>query len=122
VPVIADKLAVRIAGYYGEGQGNEIDRRAIGGKDAFDRVGSIRASVRADPFDGVLVLDANCESTHRRTNTFAQYESRSLSDSSGIVSLGPTGSSLGVIWFTGSSPGELAPPGTSPGVVCSTVA
>lgn len=85
VPVIADKLAVRVAGYLSKGQGNEIDRRAIGGKQAFDRVESIRASVRADPFDGVLLLDANYESTARRTKSFEQYESRSLSDASGIV-------------------------------------
>ena len=85
VPIVEGKLGVRIAGYVTESEGNEIDRRAIGGKQAFDNTQSIRASVRADPLDGVLILDANYESTSRKTQGFEQYESRSLSDTSGIV-------------------------------------
>ncbi|MET0180524.1 MAG: TonB-dependent receptor, partial [Novosphingobium sp.] len=79
VPIVEGKLGVRVAGYVGGGQGNEIDRRAIGGRNAFDQVQSLRASVRADPFDGVLLLDANYETTSRKTASFEQYETAALS-------------------------------------------
>jgi iron complex outermembrane recepter protein len=88
VPIVGNVLAVRVAGYASGGPGNEVERvNLITGAvddDVFDRVQSIRASVRADPFDGVLLLDANYEAISRESRSFLQVESRRFSDASGL--------------------------------------
>ena len=65
VPIIQDKLAVRVAGFVGENRGNNIYglnlvTKAVD-KDVYDHNKAIRASVRFDPFDGLLLLDFNYE-------------------------------------------------------------
>ncbi|MEZ5744826.1 MAG: TonB-dependent receptor [Sphingomonadaceae bacterium] len=65
VPIISEKLGVRLAGFVDEGRGSgvyglnvqtgEIDRNI------FADTQSLRASVRANPFDDVLLLDFNYE-------------------------------------------------------------
>ena len=91
VPVLADKLAVRVAGFVGRNRANEVRgvTLATGDIDSsiYDRTRALRASVRADPFDGILLLDFNYETINRKTRTYDQVESRGLVDSSGL--LGP---------------------------------
>lgn len=91
VPVIADKLAVRLAGAVIGNRANEVRglnlRTGAVDDNIFDRSQAIRASVRADPFDGILVVDFNYEGIHRETRTYDQVESRGLVDTSGR--LGP---------------------------------
>ena len=88
VPIIADKIAVRIAGFYGSNNANEVTglTLATGARDndIDDRTHAIRASLRADPFDGLLVLDFNYEGIDRKTRTYDQVESRGFVDGSGI--------------------------------------
>ena len=79
VPVIADKLGVRVAGFVGSNRGNnvfglnvptgEVDRNV------YDRVRSLRASVRADRFDGVLLLDFSYEGIRQKARNYDQTES-----------------------------------------------
>jgi len=88
VPVIGDKLGIRVAGFYGNNRANEITgvTLATGARDTDidDRTHAIRASVRADPFDGLLMLDFNYETIDRETRTYDQAESRGFVDGSGI--------------------------------------
>lgn len=87
VPVFADKLAVRVAGFVGSNRANEVNGLTLAtgaiDDDIYDRSEAIRASVRADPFDGVLILDFNYEGIHRETRAYDQVESRGLVDTSG---------------------------------------
>jgi iron complex outermembrane recepter protein len=56
VPVIADKLGVRVAGVRSEDDGNEV--RPLNGALSLRNQGQgFRASVRANPFEDVLILD-----------------------------------------------------------------
>lgn len=88
VPVIGDKLAVRVAGFAGGNNANEVTSIALANgardNDIDDRTRAIRASVRADPFGGVLLLDFNYEGIRRKTRTYDQVESRGFVDGSGV--------------------------------------
>lgn len=81
VPVIADKLGVRIAGFVGENRGNNVFGLNVPTADidrnVFDKVRAIRGSVRADPFDGVLLLDFSYEGIHQKVRNYDQVESYS---------------------------------------------
>ncbi|MEY4721980.1 MAG: hypothetical protein RIQ46_1705, partial [Pseudomonadota bacterium] len=83
VPVISDRLGVRVAGYASRDKldvfgfnrfTNTVD------KDVHDEVRSVRASVRAVPFVDVLTLDFNYETTKRETRSYVQYQSRNHVD------------------------------------------
>lgn len=83
VPVISDRLGVRVAGYTSRDKldvfgfnrfTNVVD------KDVHDEVSSVRASVRAVPFVDVLTLDFNYETTKRETRSYVQYQSRNYVD------------------------------------------
>lgn len=91
IPVVADKLAVRVAGFVGSNRANEVKGLTLStgeiDDDIYDRTEAIRASVRADPFDGVLLLDFNYEGINREIRAFDQVQSRGLVDDSGR--LGP---------------------------------
>lgn len=86
VPIIAGKLGARLAGFVGRNRGDQVTGLDVQtgetSDDIFDRVQAIRASVRADPFDGILILDFNYEGIDNDTQRFAQVESFSLVDSS----------------------------------------
>lgn len=88
VPVLGDKLAVRVAGFVGSNHANEVTSLTLAtgaeDNDLRDRTRAIRASVRADPFDGILLLDFNYEGISRKTRTFDQVQSRGFVDTSGL--------------------------------------
>lgn len=107
VPIISDKLGVRVAGFMGQNRGNNIAGLNVGtgtiDNDIFRRTEAVRASVRADPFDGVLVLDFNFETIHAESRQYGQVQSGStinggalsprtinVSDRLGIGSVPPT--------------------------------
>lgn len=90
LPIIADKLAVRVAGFTGKNRGNlvrglNLVTRAVD-DDIFDKTEAVRASVRADPFDGVLLLDFNYEHVSRKGRSYNQVESYNLVVPSGGAS------------------------------------
>lgn len=74
VPVIGDKLGVRLAGVNSEGRGNLV-RDLVNTTMPKDQTRGIRASVRADPMDGMLVLDFAYQSVKRKAVQFGQQES-----------------------------------------------
>lgn len=82
VPVIADKLGVRVAGFVGSNRGSEVAglNTVTGQVDSrlYDRAQNLRASVRANPLDDILVLDFSYETINRKTRQFDQVESRNL--------------------------------------------
>lgn len=81
VPVVSDKLAIRVAGFIGGNRGNEIKglNVATGAIDSniFDRTNALRASVRADPFDGVLTADFSFETIKNESRQYNQVQSLS---------------------------------------------
>jgi iron complex outermembrane recepter protein len=85
LPVITDKLAIRVAGYKGDNRGNNVRGLNVPtgaiDDDIFARTEALRASLRADPFDGVLVLDFNFETIHVERQQYEQ--SQSLANFSG---------------------------------------
>lgn len=76
VPIIADKFGVRIAGVVSDGRGNRV-RDLVDTTDLNDETRGIRASAKADPFNGVLELDFTFQSLKREVVAFAQSESAS---------------------------------------------
>ncbi len=88
VPIIADRLGIRVAGFVSKDRGNTnvgFNRYTNSyNRDISDEVQSLRASVRAVPIEDVLTLDFNYETTKRNSRQFEQHESRSFVDGSGI--------------------------------------
>lgn len=84
VPIIKDKLAVRVAGFIGDSRGNGINGlntvTGVKDNDIYDRNRAYRASVRADPFNGILVLDFNYERIHHKNRQYDQVMSFGLVD------------------------------------------
>lgn len=82
VPLLPDKLAVRIAGFVGSNRGSDVAGlntvTQLTDDDVFDRTENLRASVRANPIDDILMLDFSYETINRKTRMFDQVESRSL--------------------------------------------
>lgn len=76
IPVIADKLGVRIAGVSSDGQGNRV-HDIVNTTPLNDETQGIRASASADPFDGVLELDFTYQGLSRKVVAFSQSESAS---------------------------------------------
>lgn len=79
VPIIADKLGIRLAGFVGENRNNNVfglnvPTGAID-RNVFDHVKAGRASVRADPFDGVLILDFSYEGIDQDARFYNQVQS-----------------------------------------------
>lgn len=79
VPVIADILGVRVAGYTGESRGNNVRGFNVPtgqiDKDISDDVNAIRGSVRADPLAGDLVFDFSYEAIHQKSRNYDQSQS-----------------------------------------------
>lgn len=82
VPIIADKLAVRVAGLYSEDRGNRV--RAFNNPASVlpeynpnNESRGLRASVSADPFDGLLKLDFMYQSIDRKATQFDPVQSAS---------------------------------------------
>ena len=80
VPVIADKLAIRVAGFMGSNRGNNIyGLNVVTGaidKDVYDRNRAVRVSVRADPFDGALTGDFSFETLNHVARRYTQAQSQ----------------------------------------------
>lgn len=76
IPIIAGKLGVRIAGVVSDGRGNRV-RDLVNTTDLNDETRGIRASAKADPFDGVLELDFTFQNLKREVVAFGQSESAS---------------------------------------------
>lgn len=81
VPVIEDKLAIRVAGFVGRNRGNNVYGLNVPlntiDTDIFAKTRALRASVRADPFDGDLVLDFNYETIFNDIQRYQQVQSLS---------------------------------------------
>lgn len=79
VPIVAGKLGIRVAGLVAENRGNNVTglNLVTGTKDEdiFSRGQALRASLRADPFDGVLLLDFNYETIKSSARQYDQVES-----------------------------------------------
>lgn len=73
VPIIADKLAIRLAGLTEENQGNRV-HSLLSPLNPYDRTRGGRASVRFEPFD-FLSLNGTYQYVDRKTQTFGQAES-----------------------------------------------
>jgi iron complex outermembrane receptor protein len=80
VPIIRDKLGIRVAGFANKSRGSGVFGINPGtgtiDKDVWKKTESLRASVRADPFDGVLILDFNYETTRTRSRQYGSGEFR----------------------------------------------
>lgn len=74
VPILEDKFAVRLAGVVTQGRGSNV-RDLVNTSQPRDRTEGIRASAKADPFDGLLELDATYQNVHRKTLQFDQAQS-----------------------------------------------
>lgn len=80
VPIIADKLGIRIAGVVDENQENRV--RSINNPlDPHQETASGRVSVRFEPFD-FLSLNGNYTRSKRKSRSFYQSESANLRDPS----------------------------------------
>lgn len=83
VPVLADRLGVRVAGFASRDRLDVLGYNRFTNtvdKDVHDEVKSLRASVRAVPFVDLLTLDFNYETTKRETRSYPQYQSRNYVD------------------------------------------
>ena len=74
IPIIGDKLGIRIAGVVAEGRGNRV-RDLVNTERPEDKTRGLRASVKAKPFDDLLELDFVYQSVNRESVQFAQAES-----------------------------------------------
>ncbi len=75
VPIIADKMAVRVSGLYDKGQGNRV-RSVNSTLDPYTETKSIRAMVRLEPFE-FLKLGAVFQSMKTDARQFDQVQSMS---------------------------------------------
>lgn len=74
VPVIADKLAIRVAGTISDDKGNRV--RPVSGAYQLDNLAhSGRVSIRATPFDDVLQVQYTFQTTDRAASFFGGVES-----------------------------------------------
>lgn len=85
IPVIADKLGIRIAGVKSKDEADRVKAQA-NSLDPYNETESIRASVRADPFDGVLLLDFTYQNAVRKSLVYQQVESGTLVTGGGTAS------------------------------------
>jgi iron complex outermembrane recepter protein len=80
VPIVAGKLALRLAGAYDDNEFNQIER-TFGGADPNRNVESGRASLRFEPTDS-LSFDATYQKLVQKLRFYDQFESASIIDSS----------------------------------------
>lgn len=82
VPVITDKLGIRVAGFLGESRGGDVrglnTRTGAIDDNLYDDTHALRASIRANPFDDILMLDFNYEVINHKTRLFDQVQSLNL--------------------------------------------
>jgi len=102
VPIIEGKLGVRVAGLVLDDDGNRV-RPVRGGVDAYNRSQAGRVSLRADPFDGILVVDASYSTMNRDSRQYDQVESVNLSgvDNPALGVNNPAGSAASPIAIRG---------------------
>ena len=74
IPIIGDKLALRLAGVVTEDELDQV-RALTNSENPGSETRALRASVQADPFDGVFVLDFKYTNLFRRQKNYAQVES-----------------------------------------------
>lgn len=74
IPIIDGKLAVRLAGVVAEDELDQV-RALTNSEDPGSESRALRASVRADPMDGVFVLDFRYTNIYRTQTNYAQVES-----------------------------------------------
>jgi iron complex outermembrane recepter protein len=89
IPIVEGKLGVRVAGLTSQDRGNRVT--PVEGADFTPRndTESLRASVSADPFDGVLLLDFNYLTITRNSNQYDQVESLDQVITDGSVAPSP---------------------------------
>lgn len=74
IPLIEGKLGLRIAGLVSDDEGNRV-HPITGGRDLMNRTEAGRISLRADPFDGVFIVDASYSTLNTRSRQYIQSES-----------------------------------------------
>lgn len=74
VPIVDGKLGIRIAGLVSENDGNRV-RPVRGGPDPYNDTEAGRFSVRADPLDGVFVVDFSYSTLKRDSRQYDQVQS-----------------------------------------------
>lgn len=89
VPIIEGKLAVRVAGLTSQDRGNRVT--PVEGSISTPRndTESLRASISADPFDGVLLLDFSYLTLTRNSLQYDQVESLNQVITDGSVGASP---------------------------------
>lgn len=75
IPIIDGKLGVRVAGLAADDNGNRVKPLSGARQDLRNETNSGRFSVRANPFDDVLLLDFNYQTLSKRGTFYAQLES-----------------------------------------------
>ncbi|MBV1686841.1 TonB-dependent receptor [Novosphingobium sp. G106] len=83
VPIIEDKLGVRVAGVYDEGDGNEV-RSVNNALDPYIKTRGGRVSLRAEPVD-FLSLSGSYTTTNRKALQYDQVGSMSISTVGGAT-------------------------------------
>lgn len=89
VPIIEGKLGVRIAGLTSEDRGNRVTPVEGNVITPMNQTESLRASVSADPFNGMLLLDFNYLTLDRKSIQYDQVESMDQVITDGSVGPSP---------------------------------
>lgn len=76
LPIIEGKLGLRLAGLVSEDEGNRV-RAISNGRKPENKTEAARISLRADPFDGVFVVDASYSTLKTDSRQYVQAESAS---------------------------------------------
>lgn len=89
VPIIEGKLGIRVAGLTSRDRGNQVT--PVEGISSTPRndTDSLRASISADPFDGVLLLDFSYLTLNRNSLQYDQVESLNQVITDGSVGASP---------------------------------
>ncbi|MEY4720971.1 MAG: hypothetical protein RIQ46_696, partial [Pseudomonadota bacterium] len=74
VPIVAEKIALRVAGSVDESEADRV-RSINNPRDPFSKSKSGRISLRVQPFDDLLTLDTTYQVTDRNGLTYSQNES-----------------------------------------------
>ncbi|MBW8784262.1 MAG: TonB-dependent receptor [Novosphingobium sp.] len=89
IPLLAGKLAVRLAGVKSEDQGNRVRYYAPGAENPDNDAKSGRVSVRADPFDGKFIVQYTYQATERDSVQFDPVQSMSLFPATATTAASP---------------------------------
>ena len=79
IPIIEDKLAIRIAGLYDYNEGNRVTSINDPGFKPYERTGSERVTVRFDPTDDIDIV-GTVQNFRLAGHQFAQVESANIAD------------------------------------------